>query len=82
MNLNYFIFYNSSFTDLLSNFTDNYIYEDLIYKNMFHFINPKTEPLKEEKDFFNVTKNKYDAYIVGSDQVWRAKVFRLCIYRR
>lgn len=81
-------FYNSSFKDLikkylLSNFTDkynNYIYEDLIYKNMFHFIdkyiNPKTEPLKEEKDFFNVTKNKYDAYIVGSDQVWRARMFK------
>lgn len=85
-------FYNSSFADLikkylLSNFTDkynNYIYEDLIYKNMFHFIdkyiNPKTKPLKEEKDFFNVTKNKYDAYIVGSDQVWRAKVFRYIDY--
>lgn len=85
-------FYNGNFKDLikkylLSNFTDkynNYIYEDLIYKNMFYFIdkyiNSKTEPLKEEKDFFNVTKNNYDAYIIGSDQVWRAKVFRYIDY--
>jgi hypothetical protein len=58
--------------------------EDEIYKNLFCFIdkyiNTKTKPLKSYKDFVNVTQNNYDAYLVGSDQVWRAKIFKYIDY--
>ena len=72
---------------LLSNFLNRYNnlkYEDKIYKNTFYFIdkyiNPKTKPLETNSDFINITKNHYDAYIVGSDQVWRAKMFKYINY--
>lgn len=35
------------------------------------YIAPKTIPLYSDKEFYKVLKNRYDAIIVGSDQVWR-----------
>lgn len=48
------------------------------YTNYFieKYINPKTEPIYTERDFNRIVKDKYDAYIVGSDQVWRPKMYR------
>ena len=46
-----------------------------IEKNTHYFvdryINPKTNPLYTYSDFKKITENNYDAYLVGSDQVWR-----------
>lgn len=72
---------------LLSYFTPKYnnsVYEKEIFQNTFKFIdiyiNPKTLPLYKNKDFENITKNNYEAYIVGSDQVWRARMFNYIDY--
>lgn len=35
------------------------------------YISPKTAPLYSSKDFYECIENRYDAIIVGSDQVWR-----------
>lgn len=35
------------------------------------YIGPKTNPLFGSSDFKKITENRYDAYLVGSDQVWR-----------
>lgn len=40
------------------------------------YITPKTHPIYTKRHFTKITKNNYDAYLVGSDQVWRAKVYR------
>lgn len=52
----------------------------LIDKNMRYFIEtyitPKTKPIYTEKDFESNISQNYDAYIVGSDQVWRPKMYR------
>lgn len=40
------------------------------------YINPKTEPIFGENDFRRVAHDGYDAYVVGSDQVWRPKMYR------
>ena len=67
---------------ILSIFSRKYknLYDGRIYRNTFYFvdkyINPKTKPLENEDDFSNIEKNNYDAYVVGSDQVWRARMFR------
>nr|WP_289849106.1 polysaccharide pyruvyl transferase family protein [Paraglaciecola arctica] len=67
---------------LLSVFSRKYknLYDGRVYKNTFHFvdkyIHPKTHPLENADDFSNIEKNNYDAYVVGSDQVWRARMFR------
>ncbi|MCG6267268.1 polysaccharide pyruvyl transferase family protein [Vibrio furnissii] len=68
---------------VLSHFTSKYnflVHEDEIFKNMFSFIDnhiyPKTNKLTCYEDFKNVTKNNYEAYIVGSDQVWRADLYK------
>lgn len=51
-----------------------------IEKNINYFIDsyihPKTEPIYSEKDFQRIVKDEYDAYIIGSDQVWRPKMYR------
>lgn len=66
---------------ILSNFLKKYNsvkYEDKIYIHLYDFIDKyikKTDPLNTTKDFVNITKNNYEAYIVGSDQVWRARTF-------
>lgn len=44
------------------------------------YITPKTTPIYKKNHFSNITKNNYDAYLVGSDQVWRAKVYRYIDY--
>lgn len=68
---------------ILSRFTNRYdhlINENVIYRNMFDFIEknitPKTKPLKNREDFFSISKKDYEAYIVGSDQVWRPDLFK------
>jgi len=72
---------------LLSHFTDkynSYVFEEKIFKNNFDFINkyinPRTKPLNSREDFEQITQNDYDAYIVGSDQVWRARMFKYINY--
>jgi len=49
--------------------------KNIIEKNTNYFkeqyISPKTEPIYTEKDFHRIVKDNYDAYVVGSDQVWR-----------
>nr|WP_268820429.1 polysaccharide pyruvyl transferase family protein [Paraglaciecola sp. G1-23] len=68
--------------NLLSMFSRKYknLHDGRIYKNTFDFvdkyIHPKTQPLENADDFSNIEKNNYDAYVVGSDQVWRARMFR------
>jgi hypothetical protein len=51
-----------------------------IEKNMtdfnYRYINPKTDKIFNHKDFDKIVKDKYDAYIVGSDQVWRPNSYR------
>jgi hypothetical protein len=50
---------------------------------MFDFINKfikTTKPLQSYQDFLNIVKNEYDVYLVGSDQVWRARVFKYIDY--
>lgn len=45
-----------------------------ISKNMLQFVNDNmscTQPIYNEKDLFLLEKYNFDAYIVGSDQVWR-----------
>ena len=44
------------------------------------YITPKTKPVYTSQHFSKITKNNYDAYLVGSDQVWRAKVYRYIDY--
>ncbi len=59
-------------------------YEESIEKNtryfVEHYISPKTEPLWKEEHFKKITSNDYNAYIVGSDQVWRARAYRYIQY--
>ena len=59
-------------------------HQTTIEQNTSYFVNkyitPKTAPLWKEKDFKNITKNNYDAYLVGSDQVWRARLYRYIDY--
>lgn len=43
---------------------------------MEQYIVPKTEPIYTEKDFERVVNDKYDAYVVGSDQVWRPEMYK------
>lgn len=73
--------------NVLSYFTDrwpNIKYKDKIEKNTNYFINnyinPKTKYLYKKEHFESIEKNNYAAYIVGSDQVWRAKVYRYIDY--
>jgi hypothetical protein len=53
---------------------------DFIEQKIHHFIqnhiNPKTHPIYNEKEFKKYTKLNCDAYIVGSDQVWRPSMFQ------
>jgi len=72
---------------VLSNFTSRYNnlkYEEEIYQNTFEFIekyiNPKSKSLETYEDFASISANSYDAYIVGSDQVWRARMFKYIDY--
>jgi hypothetical protein len=37
------------------------------------YIGPRTAPIYNEKDFMKIVQDRYDAYIVGSDQVWKPK---------
>jgi len=54
--------------------------KNMVEKNMNYFIdtyiNPKTAPIYTENDFKTIVSDKYDAYIIGSDQVWRPKMYR------
>lgn len=56
----------------------------IIEKNTRYFIDkyitPKTQPIYKKSHFSNITKKNYDAYLVGSDQVWRAGVYRYIDY--
>tara|TARA_R110001583_G_scaffold26095_1_gene94221 strand:+ start:6012 stop:7133 length:1122 start_codon:yes stop_codon:yes gene_type:complete len=56
----------------------------IIEKNTKYFIEkyitPKTNPISTKQHFSKITKNNYNAYLVGSDQVWRAKVYRYIDY--
>ena len=58
--------------------------KDRIEKNTNYFIEkyitPKTQPIYRKAHFAKITDNNYDAYLVGSDQVWRAKVYRYIDY--
>ncbi|WP_338667628.1 polysaccharide pyruvyl transferase family protein [Pseudodesulfovibrio methanolicus] len=69
---------------ILSKFMGKFAKRESEYKKLHEFveekINPKTKPLSTKKDFLRVTKNNYDAYVVGSDQVWRARLFRYIDY--
>ena len=53
------------------------IEKELRYKgqNMMSFVDkhlsPRTLPLYTSKEFHECTENKYDAIVVGSDQIWR-----------
>jgi hypothetical protein len=55
-----------------------------IEKNTHYFIEkyitPKTKPIYTKNHFSKITGNNYDAYLVGSDQVWRARVYRYIDY--
>lgn len=44
------------------------------YKNLSYFMNNKLHR-KFYKNLLDIKKDEYDAYIVGSDQVWRPKYF-------
>jgi hypothetical protein len=59
-------------------------YTDKIEQNTNHFIKhyitPKTPPVYKSEHFSKITEKNYDAYIIGSDQVWRAKVYRYIDY--
>lgn len=59
-------------------------YAQEIEKNTRYFIDkyitPKTEPIFKKEHFYQISKNNYDAYLVGSDQVWRAKVYTYIDY--
>jgi hypothetical protein len=44
------------------------------------YITPKTKPIYTKNHFSKITNNNYDAYLVGSDQVWRARVYRYIDY--
>lgn len=44
------------------------------------YITPKTQPIHKKEHFSKVTNNDYDAYLVGSDQIWRARVYRYIDY--
>lgn len=59
-------------------------YKDKIEKNTNYFIDkyitPKTKPIYKKEHFYEIVKNNYDAYLVGSDQVWRARVYRYIDY--
>ncbi|QDF29516.1 polysaccharide pyruvyl transferase family protein [Halarcobacter anaerophilus] len=54
-------------------------YKQIIEKNTKYFsenyIVPKTEPIYSVSDFKKY-KNQFDAYIVGSDQVWRPTMYK------
>lgn len=68
--------------NFLSKFTRKYnklLHEEYIYQELHEFVKrefvPRTKQLKEN-DFYNLPTEKYDAFIVGSDQVWRARMFK------
>lgn len=44
------------------------------------YITPKTKPVYTSFQFSRIAHKDYDAYLVGSDQVWRAKVYRYIDY--
>lgn len=44
------------------------------------YINPKTKAIYTENDFAKIVKDKYDAYIAGSDQVWRPGMYKFINY--
>jgi hypothetical protein len=44
------------------------------------YITPKTKPIYKKEHFSKITDSNYDAYLVGSDQVWRARVYRYIDY--
>lgn len=52
----------------------------IIEKNINYFIdtyiNPKTKPIYTEKEFDKIVEDKYEAYVIGSDQVWRPTMYR------
>ena len=52
----------------------------IIEKNTNYFIekyiNPKTKAIYTEKEFTKIVQDKYDACIIGSDQVWRPTMYR------
>lgn len=68
----------------LSNKWPRIKYSDEIEKNTSYFIEkyitPKTQPIHKKEHFFKITNNNYDAYLVGSDQVWRSRVYRYIDY--
>jgi len=71
------------FSYLSSKWKDNR-QKSKIEKNTNYFIEkyitPKTKPIYKKKHFSKITDNNYDAYLVGSDQVWRARVYRYIDY--
>jgi exopolysaccharide biosynthesis predicted pyruvyltransferase EpsI len=40
------------------------------------YILPRTKKIFNEKDFNKIIENNYDAYIIGSDQVWRPTMYK------
>lgn len=50
-------------------------------KHTFNFINNHINKVNKAKDFSDISKNEFDAFIVGSDQVWRPKYFHTHIKR-
>ncbi|MDD3196269.1 MAG: polysaccharide pyruvyl transferase family protein [Paludibacter sp.] len=50
--------------------------KEIVHKNFLQFINRNlklTEKVTQQTIFKSLSKQQYDAYIVGSDQVWRPK---------
>lgn len=47
-----------------------------IAKNTIRFIDKYIRRVEKERDFSDVRKKEFDAYIVGSDQVWRPQYFQ------
>jgi hypothetical protein len=77
-------FLKKYFFSYLSNKWDHVRYVDIIEKNTNYFIEeyitPKTVPIYKKEHFAKIPENNYEAYLVGSDQVWRAKVYRYIDY--
>lgn len=59
-------------------------FQNDIEKNTNYFIekyiNPKTKSIYTRKDFRRIVLDKYDAYVVGSDQVWRPSMYKFINY--
>lgn len=58
-------------------FTDKYYTRKIltIAKNTLRFIDNNIIRIEKEKDFSDIREKEFDAYIVGSDQVWRPMYF-------